>query len=115
MDIKEQKSLKKQFLIYSIGILNSLQQNLITPNEAFSILFKPTVTEWLIENKFDKELIELIDKATELEDIKELVPHSYEKILTELHENALKQLKEIPEIQMGSIFWNKNVLKMFET
>ena len=98
----EKESLTKQLLIYTLGILDGIKQGVVNTDESFAILFKPSVISWLEENHFDNDLINLIDEARELEDIKELIPNSFDEVLDKLYTDTLLQLKQSPTIKGGT-------------
>jgi len=94
----DKNSFQKQLLIYILGILDGIKKNVIDTDESFLVLFKPNVILWLKENNFDNDLINLIDEARELEDIKELIPNSFNDVVDKLYCETLSQLKESSKI-----------------
>ena len=64
--------LEKLILIVNLGVLHSLRNNYIDINEAEYFLYTPYMLRLLKENNYSIDLINMIHKGTELEDLKGL-------------------------------------------
>ncbi len=64
--------LEKLILLINLGVLYSLKNNYIDINEAECFLYTPYMLRLLKENNCSIDLINIIHKGTELEDLGEL-------------------------------------------
>ena len=82
-------------IILIIGLLDSLENGLISIDESQDYLFTPYTVSILSEKGIDKQIIEIIEHACELEDIESLLPDWLEDKIKTLKADAQKQLKNI--------------------
>lgn len=82
----------KILLISILGILDSLKYEVITIDEAEKFLFSPYIIGKLKYSNIDNRIIEVLEKCTELEDIKDLIPEKYNFIVNELKQEVIRLL-----------------------
>lgn len=97
ININDNSKDNKILLISILGILDSLKYKVITINEAEKFLFSPYIVSRLKNLDTDKRIIEIIEKCTELEDIKDLVPEKYDITMNELKQEVIKLLCDFEE------------------
>ena len=91
---------EKVLLIEIVGILEALESNAISLNEAENICFSP-----YIQKKLNPEILEIVERGCELEDIKSLIPESYYKNIADLKNLGLALVGKYPFIH--SSFWRE--------
>jgi hypothetical protein len=96
---------EKVLLIEIIGILEALESNAISLNEAENICFSPYIQKKLKEKKCNPEILEIVERGCELEDIKSLIPESYYKNIADLKNLGLALVGKYPFIH--SSFWRE--------
>ena len=96
---------EKVLLIEIVGILEALESNAISLNEAENICFSPYIKKKLKEKKFNPEILEIVERGCELEDIKSLIPESYYKNIADLKNLGLALVGKYPFIH--SSFWRE--------
>ena len=95
-------------MIFSLGLLESLKLGLIEIDESFWLLFKPSVMFWLQKHNYSQELIELIHMGTELEDIYDIEPEEFDKVVNKMYDSVIVQLRKKFKINIGSdIAWHQ--------
>ena len=93
---------EKFLLIGIIGILEALESNVISLNEAENICFSPYIQKKLKEKKCNPEILEIVERGCELEDIKS---ESYYKNIADLKNLGLALVGKYPFIH--SSFWRE--------
>lgn len=97
--VKEEKLL----LIGIIGILETVKRGNVSVNEAEKIFFSPHVVNQLKKRECRIEIIDILERGCELEDIASLLPQSLEKNIIELEKQTLKVMEVYP--QFDDKFW----------
>jgi hypothetical protein len=105
MKKKELTQIERMLCQLCIGILNSLLKRSISIREAEQLLFSPFTNEYLRNNKISKNIINLIHRGCELEDIESLFPDKIDETIRELIEMAYIALDSIPEIDYQQPTW----------
>lgn len=91
IEIDDETYLKNYLSILSIGILECLEKNIITYNDAMNILFFPGMID-----KFEKlfpDVGKAIHLGTELEDVAELIPEKLKDSIEEIRKINEKVIK----------------------
>lgn len=94
MDLNNKQSLEKIILIKILGIVNALEENLITIEEAEKILFSPYTIELLKTKKMSNEVLDILILGTELEDVLSLIPDKLNDSLSEIKQLSFQLLKQ---------------------
>lgn len=89
--------IEKSILISVIGCLEALSSGCISIDESEQYIFSPRTTKKLNELKINGDIISLIEKGCELEDIESLLPDKLEITISELKNEAMGLLKEYDE------------------
>jgi hypothetical protein len=92
MEIKK-SIIKKQLLLHCLGIIEGVKQEVITMDEATRLFLKPYLSIWLEKHSFDRDFIDLIWKAIELEDLGSLGKDIFDKNLEEVYQDIIHELK----------------------
>lgn len=90
--------LEKSILISVIGCLEALSSGCISIDESEHYIFSPRTTNKLNELKISSDIISIIEKGCELEDIESLLPDKLEITISELKNEAMDLLKKYDEI-----------------
>lgn len=85
---------EKVFLIKVLGTLISLKDEILTIDDSGYYIFRPQVIKILKEKKCNNQIIDLLKKCLEIEDIKDLLPDMYYSNLESLINGTMKQLQE---------------------
>lgn len=88
--------LQKLILLVNLGILHSLENDYITINEAEHFLYTPFMMNLLKKNKYSKNLIDVIHRGTELEDL-ESFNLDVKNELKEMFKECEVLIKQLPE------------------
>lgn len=94
---------EKILLISIIGIINSLQHNAISIEEAEKFLFSPYMVKFLKDRKCNKKIVNLVELGCELEDVISLIPNKFGATLTQINNEAINLLKLYDEYNID--FW----------
>ncbi len=95
---------EKVLLLAIVGSLEAIQKNAMTIDEAEIFLFSPRMVSNLKQKKCNENIISLIERGCELEDIESLIPEDLHEEITNMIEDALKLLKKYE--LFGSTFLN---------
>jgi hypothetical protein len=97
---KDYKNHVEKFILTLIlGALKGIQSGVLSIDEAERLIFTPGKLEWVSKQlKLDNDIFDLIHAATELVDIKNLVPHEFDASLMQMLEKAEKRLKKRPSL-----------------
>jgi len=84
--IKAQKKQELTWLVVvsALGLCEALRAGKVSFDTAGTLLFWPFSRDKLQENDFDSELIDILYRASELEDVYRLAPDQYSNVLSEL-------------------------------
>lgn len=91
--IKNKGDANKLILVSAIGLLESLENKLLTINECQQYLFSPYSVSILEKEGLERNVIEIVELGCELEDIESLLPSELDIEIRELKERAKKVLK----------------------
>ena len=85
---------EKAFLITLIGILTLIEKNVLTIDEAEKFVFSPRVVRELSNRNCNKDIISIVEKGCELEDIVSLIPETFKEVIEDLKEETLLCIKK---------------------
>lgn len=91
--IKENEA-ERLILVSAIGLLESLENDLLTIEDCEHYLFSPYSVSILEEKGINQKIIEIIELGCELEDIQSLMPDRLKKGIGDLKMQARELLKE---------------------
>jgi len=94
---------EKILLINIIGVLETLRKRKLSINEAEKFLFSPYFIKKLEKRNCNYEIIDILERGCELEDIASLLPQNLEKNIIELKEQSLKIMEKYPKFE--NKFW----------
>ena len=90
---------EKVLVIIILGILDALFEQKITIVESQKCLFSPYIVNSLVNLKCKKEIVDLIEKGCELEDVESLLPSKLKDNICLLRNDALIQLNELEKYE----------------
>jgi hypothetical protein len=94
------KTSEKKILLYMLGIITGVRNNIIDPfDEVFALFFNPVVIKLLKDNNIKHEIIELVDMGREMEDIIELTPNELHNVLNQMERTIIQEIKKIDKIE----------------
>ncbi|WP_151835039.1 DUF3969 family protein [Acinetobacter ursingii] len=96
--------LEKLILLVNLGVLHSLRNNYIDINEAEYFLYTPYMLRLLKENNYSIDLINMIHKGTELEDLKGL-NIDFKNEVEKMFEECEEMIKKIPKVSFECEKW----------
>lgn len=96
LSVNEKNEAERLVLISAIGLLESLENGIVTIEDCENYLFNPYSVSVLEGKKLDTEVIEIIELGCELEDVQSLVPDKLQDEIKGLKEQAKERLKNIP-------------------
>lgn len=97
--------IERFILILNMGIINSLEKDLITFEEAENYFYSPYTADKLEELGVDKKIIDLIYHGCELDDVNILVPEKLNDSLKDVKNKTIKLLKKIPKSDLPTKYW----------
>ena len=97
------KNEEKVLLVNIVGILEVLKRGKLSINEAEKFPFSPYMINKLQKKQCNMEIIDILERGCELEDIASLLPQSLEKNIIELEEKALEIIEKYPNFE--NKFW----------
>ena len=100
LNATSKEELEKILLLNVIGLIEGLDGNFITIEEAEKFLFSPYVMTLLDSMGVSKELLEVIHLGTELEDVESLIPEKLSESLIEIKEKSINLLKKRKEYKL---------------
>ncbi|ACL05196.1 hypothetical protein Dalk_3508 [Desulfatibacillum aliphaticivorans] len=100
--MKQNPDISRIVLVATIGLCEALLNDCMTVDEASDFLFIPHTMKIV---GYDEELVYIIHKATELEDIESLIPQHLEKIILEIKTLALEKLRSLPDYEYQYRKW----------
>lgn len=99
--IMEDEKLQEEFMtIFSLGIVESLEKNLIDSKRAEQWLFSPVIAYSLKTKKFSQKFIDAMKNATEIDAM--VNAEYYLKNLREIKSLFIEVLKDLNKIPMDS-------------
>ena len=99
LSVNNENEANIMIVILIIGLLDSLENGLITIDESQDYLFTPYTVSILSEKGIDKQIIEIIEHGCELEDIESLLPDMLDNKIKTLKDDAKKQLIKIRQYE----------------
>lgn len=94
---------EKILLLSILGTLEAVKDGGITIDEAEKFLFSPHMIKELRLRQCNENIIELIAKGCELEDIASLLPEKLDEVIVELKKETIKIVKNYEEY--SNTFW----------
>lgn len=97
-DISISRNINNMELIlntYLLGILTALLNKKINIDDAQKLLFRPGMIDKLEDIGIKKKYIDRLWYCTELEDLQDLVPHSFQKEIIKLINLCLNEFNEV--------------------
>lgn len=88
---------EKMLLLSIIGSLEAIKNSAVTIDEVEKFLFSPRMIKTLREKKCDENIVGIIEKGCELEDIYSLLPEKLDKVINELKQEAIMLVKNYEE------------------
>lgn len=94
---------KRLILFLILALSKSLQNNIITIEDAENLLFNPYSVKKIC--KIDEDIANIIQLGCELEDIESLIPNNLLKAITEIYDVSLEKLKNFNKVEVSSKKW----------
>ncbi len=94
---------EKMLLLAILGNLEAVQKGVITIDEAEKFIFSPYIARKLTIKGCNKQIIKLVKKGCELEDINSLIPEKINQVLDELKKETLNLIDNYKTFD--SSFW----------
>lgn len=94
--IQNKNEIEKILLIMSLGILDSLEQEAITFQQAFRLFLRPYIAQYLEKHESEEEVVDFFNNICMLEDIAKLMPEKLSISINSSRNEALKLLRNIP-------------------
>ncbi len=94
---------EKTLLLAILGNLEAVRKGVITIDEAEKFIFSPYIARNLTIRGCNKQIIKLIKKGCELEDINSLLPDKINQVLDELKKETLNLIDNYKTFD--SSFW----------
>lgn len=101
LSVNNENEANIMILICIIGLLESLENNLISIEEGEQFLFSPYSVYYLKKGGIDENIVKLVELGTELEDIESLLPDLLKSKIKDLSNSAKKLLKEFRSISIS--------------
>lgn len=101
-----EESLDKLILVAIIGLLDILKEHIVTVDEASMLIFSPYMVNKLREEHYSLDVISIVERGCELEDILSLLPERLEIEIDLLRQQAVKVLKQKGNKDRGTISVN---------
>ncbi len=103
----DEKTDEKTVLLAILGGLEALQKGVITIEEAEKFIFSPYMAGRLKVKKCRAQIIELIEKGCELEDIHSLLPYRLNQVIDELKNETLELIDRYETFDRS--FWIEEI------
>lgn len=84
---------EKILLLTVLGVLEAIQKNAMTIDEAEIFLFSPRMVNNLRQKECDENIISLIERGCELEDIESLISEHLHNEISNMIEDTLELIK----------------------
>lgn len=97
LNTTSKEELEKIILLNVVGLIEGINENLITIEESEKILFSPYIMELVDSIGISKEVLEVIHLGTELEDVESLIPEELSQSLIEIKEKSMNLLQQRKE------------------
>ncbi|MBD7938789.1 DUF3969 family protein [Cytobacillus sp. Sa5YUA1] len=109
LNTTSKEELEKIILLNVIGLIEGINENLITIEESENILFSPYIMELVDSIGISKEVLEVIHLGTELEDVESLIPENLSQSLIEIKEKSMTLLQKRKEHKFQDKVIKKNI------
>ena len=86
-------------IVHIIGLITALGTELLQPEECEVLLFNPYIAQECMNNNIDKAIINILEKCMELDDIKRIVPHEFQKALCDIKKECFSYLQSHTKIE----------------
>ncbi len=86
-------------IVHIIGLINALETQLLQPEECEVLLFNPYIAQRCRENNVDINIVNIIEKCMELDDIKRIVPYEFSNALCEIKNECFSYLQVHKKIE----------------
>lgn len=94
LSTSNKEQLEKLILLNIIGLVNCIEEDLITIEEAEKIIFSPYTMDLFNTKELSKELIDIVHLGTELEDIDSLIPEKLSESLVQIKNLSIELLQK---------------------
>lgn len=110
ISLENLEEIERFILITIIGLLNSLQHNVISIEETECRFFSPYTYNMLKKMNVKKDIIELVMDGCLLEDFELLTPDKFDDEIIRIKERALFMLKQYKNVSsnLDAYHWFKN-------
>lgn len=103
--LKDRTEIEKMLLVMALGMLDSLEQGALTFEQAYRLLLRPYVSQYLEEYGSQKEILVFFNNLCMLEDVARLVPEKLNISINSSRQEAVNLLKNIPISEDSELFW----------
>lgn len=93
---------EKVLLIAIIGGLEAIKNNVATIDEVEKFIFSPRMIKKLREKECNEEIVSILEKGCELEDIYSLLPERLEEVINDLKQEAIAIAQNYEEYSESS-------------
>ncbi|MBN6888494.1 uncharacterized protein DUF3969 [Cytobacillus horneckiae] len=97
LNATSKEELEKILLLNVVGLIEGINENSITIEEAEKVLFSPYIMKLVDSMGISKEVLEVIHLGTELEDVESLIPEKLPESLIEIKEKSINLLEKRKE------------------
>lgn len=105
--VKGKEEIGRLLLILNVGLMTAMEEEVITAEESQFRFYSPFTVKQLRKRNVDEKIINLHQKALELEDIKNLVSKEhYFEVIQDLKLTSLEMLRKLPiQKELGYQHW----------
>ncbi|MHC5217940.1 DUF3969 family protein [Enterococcus sp. LJL128] len=106
MSVTYKEEVERMVLINFLGFIEAIATKALSIDDAHIYFFSPYTVRVVMDKGINEEIITLLKKSTELEDIEALIPEKLEEILEDYKKTAillLKQTSHPNDIYLGDI------------
>ncbi len=96
LSVIKKNEAERLILVSLIGLLDSLEKQLLTLEDCENYLFSPYTVSILEEKGISEKVIEIVELGCELEDIQSLMPDRLKEEVNTLKLQAYECLREVP-------------------
>ncbi|MBO0424078.1 DUF3969 family protein [Enterococcus plantarum] len=93
LSVDKNNEAERLVLVSVIGLLEALENDLLTIEDCENYLFSPYSVSILEEKNMNPQIIEIIELGCELEDVQSLIPDKLKEEIRDLKERAKEYLK----------------------
>lgn len=103
MKSSNKKVNEKIILLSIIGSLDAIKENIVSIDEIEKFLFSPHMYHKLKQEGYNENILQIIEKGCELEDIYALLSDKFDEVVDNMKQESLAFLKTYEEY--NSFFW----------